>query len=636
MADLKEEKTLYNSGGQNVTTDLSYEGYTEKWRDEFNSTELDRDNWNVELHEPGWVNAELQEYVDSKENIIVKDGKLILKAIKAKNEKGEYVYTSGRVNTQGKQDYKYGIFEAEIKVPEGKGFLPAFWMMPTNEGLYGQWPKCGEIDIMEIMCHDTKTSYGTLHYGVPHKENQGMRTLEDGDFSKEFHKFSCKWEPGKITWYIDGHHLYETSDWYSKTTAGSEMTYPAPFDQPFYMILNLAVGGSWVGYPDESTSFEKAELVINSVRVYQKDDGYDENVKKPVQDNVKEPVKPEVPAGGNYVCNGKFQEGEGRLAFWNVSEGSKVYVTNLLEETGKKGAAKYRVVRKFVAAGNAVLSQTELGLRADTAYALSFKADATKESTVKFSVTGEIVKEVKIPVSDKMTEYTAKFRTSLNPQNQDLKIEITSEGEVYLDEIYIMEDTLIKNGSFNADFTGFETFVDESAAAVFSIDELNNGGKKTPTIEIEGTADKEWKIQLKQTGVQLEKGKCYKLSFKAKSTLDRTIQYALQRDGFVHKNADGGEDWTPYTQETVSVTVDYKTFEKKFKMTFDSDEGTIFNISMGGKNITDKHVISIDDIKLVEIPESEMPKVEAGKIDNDSTPASTITLSDFSIVEVTE
>ena len=146
----------------------------------------------------------------------------------------------------------------------------------------------------------------------------------------------------------------------------------------------------------------------------------------------------------------------------------------------------------------------------------------------------------------------------------------------------------------------------------------------------------EWKIQLKQTGVKLEKGKTYKLSFKAKSTLDRTIQYALQRDGAVHKNADGGEDWTPYTQETVSVTVDYKTFEKKFKMTFDSDEGTIFNISMGGKNITDKHVISIDDIKLVEIPESEMPKVEAGKIDNDITPASTITLSDFSIVEVTE
>lgn len=176
--------------------------------------------------------------------------------------------------------------------------------------------------------------------------------------------------------------------------------------------------------------------------------------------------------------------------------------------------------------------------------------------------------------------------------------------------------TLIKNGSFNADFTGFETFVDESAAAVFSIDELNNGGKKTPTIEIEDTADKEWKIQLKQTGVKLENGKCYKLSFKAKSTLDRTIQYALQRDGSVHKNADGGEDWTPYTQETVSVTGDYQTFEKKFKMTFDSDDGTIFNISMGGNNIKDKHTISIDDIVLVEIPESEMPKeptIEAGE-----------------------
>ena len=176
--------------------------------------------------------------------------------------------------------------------------------------------------------------------------------------------------------------------------------------------------------------------------------------------------------------------------------------------------------------------------------------------------------------------------------------------------------TLIKNGSFNADFTGFETFADGSADASFSIDELNNNGNKTATVEITNSSDAEWKIQLKQTGVKLENGKCYKLSFKAKSTLDRTIQYALQRDGSVHKNADGGEDWTPYTQETVSVTGDYQTFEKKFKMTFDSDDGTIFNISMGGNNIKDKHTISIDDIVLVEIPESEMPKeptIEAGE-----------------------
>ena len=119
----------------------------------------------------------------------------------------------------------------------------------------------------------------------------------------------------------------------------------------------------------------------------------------------------------------------------------------------------------------------------------------------------------------------------------------------------------------------------------------------------------EWKIQLKQTGVKLEKGKTYKLSFKAKSTLDRTIQYALQRDGSVHKDANGGEDWTTYTQQTVEINGEYQTIENTFTMTEDSDNGTIFNIAMGkggkeGSTITEKHVVSIDDIVLVEVAEA--------------------------------
>lgn len=175
-------KITYQVKNQEEDTSLSYEGYELKWEDQFEGETLNRDDWNVELHDPGWVNNELQSYVDSPENIYIEDGSLVLKPVEKVNEDGTVSYTSGRVNTQNKHDFKYGLFEARVKVPEGQGFLPAFWMMPTNENLYGQWPRCGEIDIMEVLGNDTDTSYGTIHYGNPHSESQGSYTLEEGTF----------------------------------------------------------------------------------------------------------------------------------------------------------------------------------------------------------------------------------------------------------------------------------------------------------------------------------------------------------------------------------------------------------------------------------------------------------------------
>ena len=188
---------------------LSYEGYNLKWQDEFDGTVLNREDWNVELHAPGWVNAELQEYVDSEENIYLKDGKLVLKPIKTVNEDGEVSYTSGRINTQNKHNFKYGIFEARVKVPEGKGYLPAFWLMAADENQYGQWPRCGEIDIMEIHGSDTSKNYGTIHYGNPHKESQGSYQLNEGEgtYADDYHTFAVEWLPGRINWYMDGKML---------------------------------------------------------------------------------------------------------------------------------------------------------------------------------------------------------------------------------------------------------------------------------------------------------------------------------------------------------------------------------------------------------------------------------------------
>lgn len=288
-----------------AAADLSYEGYDLKWEDEFAGDTLNKNDWNVELHDPGWVNNELQAYVDSPENIYIENGKLVIKPIKKVKEDGSVSYTSGRVNTRNKQNFKYGLFEARAKVPKGKGFLPAFWMKPADETLYGQWPRGGEIDIMEVLGHETKTTYGTIHYGNPHGQSQGKYTLENGTFSDEYHDFAVEWEPGRIIWYVDGKKIYTENNWYSASVGQGEFTYPAPFDQPFYVILNLAIGGNWPGNPDGNTGFENSAFYIDYVRIYQKDH-YDENVSKPVE----EVVLRDPDENGNYIINGDFSSKE--------------------------------------------------------------------------------------------------------------------------------------------------------------------------------------------------------------------------------------------------------------------------------------------------------------------------------------
>lgn len=249
---------------------LSYDGYTLAFADDFDGAELNRNDWSVELHEPGWVNEEWQRYVDSPENIRLADGKLMLLPVKRTEADGSVSYTSGRVSTQGKREFTYGIFEVRAKVPRGKGYLPAFWLMTGDELVYEPWPVCGEIDVMEVLGHRTDTAYGTIHYGLPHEQNQGIMTLKHGDFAEEYHTFALKWEPGRLRWYVDGGLYHEARTWFSHGWNGTDHPFPAPFDHDMYLILNLAIGGNWVGYPDETTDFEHAAYAVDYVKVYQK------------------------------------------------------------------------------------------------------------------------------------------------------------------------------------------------------------------------------------------------------------------------------------------------------------------------------------------------------------------------------
>ena len=377
----KKNKTKVTADKNTGAKKLSKKGYTLKWEDNFDGDSLNRDDWNVELHEPGWVNNELQAYVDSTDNIEVKDGHLVLKPKKTKDG-----YTSGRVNTQGKHDFKYGIFEARVKVPKGQGYLPAFWMMPTDENLYGQWPKCGEIDIAEVMGQETDKLYGTIHFGKPHKETQGTYKTTKKDFSDEYHTVAVEWVPGRITWYVDGVKYHEARDWYTANEGDDPLTFPAPFDQDFYMILNLAVGGSWVGNINDDTiaDMDNQAYEIDYVRAYQKAKYDESNVEAvPASDGIKlrDPDK-----NGNYIVNGDFAKNEDLVK----DEGWAFKTAQNGEATAT--IADNKVTIKTANAGDVDYSvqivQNNLPMEKDASYQLSFDAASTEARRIKVAIQG--------------------------------------------------------------------------------------------------------------------------------------------------------------------------------------------------------------------------------------------------------
>ncbi|MBS6307447.1 MAG: carbohydrate binding domain-containing protein [Clostridium sp.] len=673
-------------------------------------------------------------------------------------------YTSGRISTQNLKTFTYGRFEVRAKVPNGQGYLPAFWLMANDENVYGQWPRCGEIDCMEVMGQDTNKLYGTIHYGNPHAESQGTYTIKDGEksFSDDFHTFTCDWEPGKITWYVDGIKYHEESNWHSTTEGQGTLTYPAPFDQPFYIILNLAVGGSWVGNPNETTNFKNNPFVVDYVRVYQKD-SYDENVTRPevkfeptnepdesgnyiknstfaeaedltdgtnwkfitaldgaataeIKDNsmviktenagtvdysvqlvqanvpfekgatyevsfdakasenrkmnvdVKAPnrgyqsyMKTLVPelttemkhfstqfvmkadsdvngrlefnmgnagsgdivlqnvvvkktadpdpnakeektilANGSCIYNGSFQEGINHLGYWDITpEGADIKVTGLSDG------------RRLVTEGKSVtISQSDLAFKEGTAYALSFDAYAQNGATVVATVGGNTYK-VNVEAGNEKKDYVVKIPATAKFTDKTVSLKI--EGAISLDNVKMVEDAKIKNGSFNDSLSGYEVYVDSAAKATVVVDSLKENNALDVTVDDTGADD--WRIQIKQNNVLLEKGKKYKLSYEAKSTIDRKIRVVMQGGAAL--------GWPVYSEHSddqdandgiVTLTSEYQKFTEEFIMTEETDAQAFLSICLGnvGGQITDQHRIVIDNISLVEAenPTPENPTPE--------------------------
>jgi beta-glucanase (GH16 family) len=263
------------AGTPKATPIKAPDGWKLVWQDEFNEAAgavPDPSKWIYDLGGHGWGNKEYQYYTDKPENAATDGlGSLVITAQKTDPSTsqdlicwyGSCDYTSARLLTKTKFEFTYGRVEARVKMAYGQGLWSAFWLLGANIDST-PWPNCGEIDILENIGKEPSTIHGTVH-GPGYSGANGIGgpyTLSSGKFADDFHTFAVEWDPQEIRWFVDGEQYFSvdpgrvSGDWV--------------FDHPFFMILNLAVGGNWPGYPDTSTVFPQT-MTVDYVRVFQKD-----------------------------------------------------------------------------------------------------------------------------------------------------------------------------------------------------------------------------------------------------------------------------------------------------------------------------------------------------------------------------
>ncbi|OUS29864.1 hypothetical protein A9Q98_05600 [Thalassotalea sp. 42_200_T64] len=283
-----------NSSADPHTNELAKFGWNLIWQDEFDTSTLDRSKWNAEIDCWGGGNDELQCYTDRPENGFIRDGILHMVAKEedysgpkfseihpqydSSDKSKTSPFTSVRLQTKNKLSIRYGRVDIRAKVAPGEGMWSAFWMLPSDD-VYGKWPASGEIDIMESLNPGIGANevHGTLHYGLPWPqwENKVKAFHMDANPADNFHVYSIEWEADEIRWYVDSKHYQTQSSagWYNYIWQGQEQGFQvanpaAPFDQDFYLIMNIAVGGNWPGEPDRNWPKDR-KMLVDYVRVYQ-------------------------------------------------------------------------------------------------------------------------------------------------------------------------------------------------------------------------------------------------------------------------------------------------------------------------------------------------------------------------------
>lgn len=612
------------------------------WSDEFNKRTIDRSKWNFdkgnwivdEQGNPvaqGWGNNEKQFYTDKNENAFVKNGKLVIRAQKEKttDQFGTYDYTSAKLTTKGKFSQTYGRYEMRAKLPLGKGLWPAFWMLPEQDR-YGGWAASGEIDIMESWGSQPDKVAGTIHYGEtwPNNKYTGKDYhFEDGQRIDQWHTYAVEWEPGEIRWYVDG-NLYQTqNDWYAKGKNEAEkFSYPAPFDQNFYLIMNLAVGGWFDGDVDATTPFP-AEMEVDYVRVYDTKNGkYPEAVEPVYSDEpVVLPAEAKQPlADGNLVYDQAFEqpirsisEGTQPLdpTYWNYvalpdfGGRGTVDVTELagtrfadvsIEQPGSQPYAHQLI--QNVSLGQGGHYKVSFDAKADAARSIAVKVGGGPDrGFAKYSDEGsfDLTTEVNTySMTFDMTEATdlaarLEFNVGLSTAGVQIgNVRVEQATREPLDpnatKPALENGNQLYNGTFDQGAMDRMTFWQFDAGAT----------KGTGTVDpdarhfvFKSNGKKGAPATLSQRGVQLQEGHDYVLSFNARSERIRSLTVGIDGESGAHLPA-----------KTFELSRTVKPFELAFTMTNTTDLMSQLQFVFGN----DKGTVELDDVRLIDVTKPEV------------------------------
>ena len=328
------------------------------------------------------------------------------------------------------------------------------------------------------------------------------------------------------------------------------------------------------------------------------------SVKRTKKADPNEKEKKTVLANGNYVYNGSFQEGDKHLGYWNISNAENADVTVTPFSDGRR----FKVTMSGNEKSAVVMSQEELAFATGTPYKFSFTATSDADNTITANIGGHVYTfDIK---AGETKDFAVELPSDAQYVNHNISITLGMQKTTLLDNVSLVENALIKNGSFNDGTTGYTIYVDSSAKASYVVDSLKDNNALAVTIK--DTGDQDWKVQIKQENIKLEKGKTYKLKFKAKSSLNRKIRVVMQ--------GQENRDWHVYSNDNiVDLTKDYQTFEDTFTMNEDTDTAAFFSACLGkiGDNqITTQHEVHIDDISLEEVKDDPKDDIKDNPKDN--------------------
>ncbi len=615
------------SGGSSgsSTPPVSQNPWTLVWSDEFNGDAIDTSKWGfdttngVSVGNPGWGNNELEYYTDRSDNAKVEDGKLVITARKEDYE--GFHYTSARMKTAGKFSKTYGKFEIRAKAPTGQGLWPAIWMMP-EDSVYGVWASSGEIDIMEGWGSKPDRIGGTIHYGGqwPNNVYTGKEYTFTGSTTAEWHTYALEWEPGEIRWYVDGKLFSTQNDWYSKgADQPANYAYPAPFDQAFHLIVNLAVGGNFDGNPADDSIFPST-MEIDYVRVYDLTGRAYREPTPPASTQEAYPAGARLPLpDGNLVYNNDFTQvvdddadmGIPGTAYWALFQGEGGAATVSIDPLDGVNFAKIAI-----AAGGSqfysVQPQAIVSLAKGRTYKLTFdaKSDASRSMTVR--LTGGASRgfaaysqSLTAALTDSIGHYELLFQMKQDSDpaarvefNMGLDTHPVWIGNARLVEIdaipfehdaekvpYGPDGNHVYNGTFDQGETNrlsyWHLLTSGGASATAAVDA--NERKLKLGIASGGTSPEQ--VQLVQKGIQLIQDQQYRLTLDGSAAPARDIEVALV-------NHDGSE---VYDVQSVHMTGAASPAAVSFTMTGSTTHEAQLVLRVGGAVGT----ILLDNIKLV-------------------------------------